>query len=521
MTAWLLFALYILLLFICLPRVFAKAGQPAWKGYVPLYNLVVWNRIMGKPWYWLILLLVPGVNLLMFIIYNVNTSICLGKRSFKEHLLMVVLPWVELPRIAFGEAYKWAGPIPPADRNRGLLNQWGDAILFAVIVATAFRAFTFEAFTIPTESMEKSLLVGDYLFVSKLSYGPRLPMTPVTFPFTHHTLPLTKHTPSFTNWFELPYMRLPGFGKPQRGDAVVFNFPEGDTVVANFQNMTYYHLERMSGRENLVDRGRVVFTLGDGRQVSQPTGGILVRPVDKRENYIKRCIGIPGDTITIVDGLVHVNGKPEPLVPTGQFAYDFKTKDAFNKRILKSKYDISLEDMQDAISVDHATLPLTKANAEALSQFSNVISMTRENKPRGSYGASDHWPIFPNTPGYDWSEDNFGPLWVPKAGATITLTEKNLPLYYRAITAYEGNTVEVKDGAIWINGEQADRYTFGKDYYWMMGDNRHRSLDSRYWGFVPFDHVVGKAVLVWLTVDKDKGGFPKGIRWKRLFSRVK
>lgn len=489
--------------------------------YIPLYNLVVWNRIVGKPWYWLILLLVPGINLLMLIIYNVNTSICLGKRTLKEHIIMTVLPWVELPRIAFGDQYKWVGPIPHAQRSRTLLNQWGDAILFAVIVATAFRTFTFEAFTIPTESMEKSLLVGDYLFVSKLSYGPRLPMTPVTFPFTHHTLPLTKATPSFTNWFELPYMRLPGFGKPKRGDAVVFNFPEGDTVAVNFQNMTYYQLERMSGKENLVDRGRVVFTLGDGRQVAQPTGGILVRPVDKRENYIKRCIGIPGDTIAIRDGLVHVNGTPQPLVPTGQFAYDFQTKDAFNRRILKDKYDISEEDMQDAITVDRANLPLTKANAEALGKFSNVISMTREDKPRGSYGASDFWPIFPNDPRYDWSEDNFGPLWVPKEGSTVTLTLENLPLFRRVITAYEGHTLAVRDGKIWIDGEPTDQYTFGQDYYWMMGDNRHRSLDSRYWGFVPYDHVVGKAVLVWLTVDKDKGGFPKGIRWKRLFSRVK
>lgn len=519
MIAWFILALYIIALFICLPKIFAKAGVPAWKGAVPFYNLVVWNKLLGKPWYWLILLLAPGVNLLMLIIYNVNTSIAFGKRTLKDHLIMVVVPWVELSNLAFHPKYKWAGPIPIGQHKRGMLGQWGDAILFAVIVATTFRTFTFEAFTIPTESMEKSLLVGDYLFVSKLSYGPRLPMTPVTFPFTHHTLPLTKNTPSFTNWFELPYMRLPGFGKPQRGDAVVFNFPEGDTVVANYQNMSYYQLVRMCGRKNLLDRERVVFTMPDGRQGSAPTGGILIRPVDKQENYIKRCVGVAGDTIQVIDGLVHVNGTPEPLVPTGQYAYDFKLKDAFNKRILKEEYDITYTDVVEETGT--ANMPLTQANAKALEKFGNVISMTREDKPKGYYGAKDFWPIFPNDPRYDWSEDNFGPLWVPKAGATVHLTELNLPIYRRAITVYEHNDLQVKNGQIWINGKQTDSYTFKQDYYWMMGDNRHRSQDARFWGFVPFDHVVGKAVLVWLTADPEKGGFPAGIRWKRLFTRVR
>ncbi len=519
MTAWFFFALYIAALFICLPKIFAKAGRPAWQGLVPFYNLYVWNKILGKPWYWLILLLVPGVNLLMLIIYNVNTSIALGKRTLKEHMIMVVVPWVELPNLAFNEKYKWVGPIPMGSHKRNMLGQWGDAILFAVIVATAFRTFTFEAFTIPTESMEKSLLVGDYLFVSKLSYGPRLPMTPVTFPFTHHTLPLTTNTPSFTNWFELPYMRLPGFGTPQRGDAVVFNFPEGDTVVANYQNMSYYQLARMCGRENLLERDRVVFTMPDGRQGSAPTGGILIRPVDKQENYIKRCVGVSGDTVQVIDGLVHINGKPEPLVATGQYQYNFTIKDGFNKKVLKDQYDITTTDVVEDNST--ANMPLTQQKAVALKNFGNVTGMAREDKPKGYYGAKDFWPIFPNDPRYDWSEDNFGPLWVPKAGATITLTDMNLPLYRRAITVYEHNTLEVKDGAIWINGQQTNTYTFQQDYYWMMGDNRHRSQDARFWGFVPYDHVVGKAVLVWLTADPEKGGFPMGIRWKRLFSRVR
>ncbi|MGV3636106.1 MAG: DUF5684 domain-containing protein, partial [Flavobacteriales bacterium] len=228
MIPYLFLFAYIAVLFASLWKLFQKAGKPAWAGFVPGYNILVWLQISGKPWWWIFLFLVPGVNLLMFIIMNVNTSIILGQREVKDHVIMTFLPWVKLPQTIFA-SNTYVGPIPVAERKRGLAGQWGDAILFAVIVATVFRTFTFEAFTIPTPSMEKSLLVGDYLFVSKLSYGPRMPMTPVTFPFTHHTMPFTASTPSFVNWFSQPYRRLPGFGSPERGDAVVFNFPEGDT----------------------------------------------------------------------------------------------------------------------------------------------------------------------------------------------------------------------------------------------------------------------------------------------------
>jgi signal peptidase I len=357
--------------------------------------------------------------------------------------------------------------------------------------------------------------------VSKLSYGPRMPMTPITFPFTHHTLPLTDHTPSFTKWFSLPYTRLPGFGTPERGDAVVFNFPEGDTVVANYQNMSYYQLARMSGRKNLLQHDRVVFKLPDGRSGSSPTGGILIRPTDKQENYIKRCVAIAGDSVQVKDGVLYVNGQEQGLPEFGQYAYDFELRDKFNERTLKEQYDITTKDVQQTPA--QAEIPLTVKTAEALKGFANVVSMTRENKPRGHYreGDGNFWPIFPNDPRFDWTEDNFGPLWIPKAGATVQLTLENLPLYKRAIQVYENNTLEVNGQDILINGAKATSYTFQQDYYWMMGDNRHRSQDARFWGFVPHDHVVGKAVLVWLTADPEKGGFPMGIRWKRLFSLVR
>jgi signal peptidase I len=521
MIPWILLLAYLAVLSVCLPKIFAKAGVPAWPGYIPLYNLVVWNKLLGKPWYWTILLLVPGINLLMLIIYNVNTSIAFNERELKQHVIAVFAPWITLPRLAFKEDLKWVGPIPIGERKRAFVGQWGDAILFAVIVATTFRVFTFEAFTIPTESMEKSLLVGDYLFVSKLSYGARTPMTPITFPFTHHTLPRTEHTPSFTNWFSLPYFRLPGFGKPQRGDAVVFNFPEGDTVVANYQNMSYYQLARMCGRRNILERERLVFNRPDGTQGMAPTGGILIRPVDKQENYIKRCVAVSGDKIEVKDGVLFVNGAESPLPPMGQYAYQFRLKGMFNTNSLKEKYDITKTDVSQ--SGRTADMPLTQQNAQALSTFANVDTMVRQNKPRGFYkeGDGQFWPIFPNEPSYDWSEDNFGPLWIPKAGESIALTIENLPLYRRAIDVYENNDLEVRGSDIFINGEKATSYTFKQDYYWLMGDNRHRSQDARFWGFVPFDHVVGKAVLVWLTTDPEEGGFPMGIRWKRVFSLVR
>lgn len=519
MIAWLLLLLYVAVLFASLWKLFERAGRKAWEGFVPGYNLWVWLKITGKPWYWLLLMLVPGINLLVLIILNVNLSIVFGERELKQHVKMVFLPWVAIPQLAYASKAAYAGPIPHGQHKRGMLGQWGDAILFAVIVATTFRVFTFEAFTIPTESMEKSLLVGDYLFVSKLSYGPRMPMTPITFPFTHHTLPLSEKTPSFTTWFSQPYRRLPGFGDPQRGDAVVFNFPEGDTVVANYQNMSYYQLVRSFKREDI---GNGYFRVPDqqGRMRRVPTGGLLIRPLDKKENYIKRCVAVAGDSLEVRDGLVYVNGEPQPLRPTGQYAYGMELNGAFNQERLNKDLGISLEDQRNN-SADTANMPLTEEMVAKFKGFRNIARMERQNTPRGRYTAADGWPIFPNDPRYDWSEDNFGPIWVPKAGATVQLTLENLPLYRRVIEAYEHNTLEVKDGAIWINGAKASSYTFQQDYYWMMGDNRHRSQDSRYWGFVPHDHVVGKAVLVWLTVDKDKGGFPFGIRWSRLFTLVK
>jgi len=352
-------------------------------------------------------------------------------------------------------------------KKKSATREWVDAIVFAVVAATFIRMFTIEAYTIPTSSMEKSLLIGDFLFVSKLSYGPRIPNTPLSFPFAHHTMPLTKNTKSYLDWIKWDYRRLPGFGKIKNNDVVVFNYPMED-----------------------------------------------FRPVDKRENYIKRCIAIPGDTLLIVDKQVYLNSKANINPPKMQFAYNVKTDGTgFNPKVLK-KLDIT--EGSPVNNLGEWSLRMPKDVAEKVKQFDNVTAVEEANMSAGVF--ADY--IFPHTPAYSWNVDNFGPLVIPKKGATIELTAKNLPIYERIITVYEGNKLDTSTGKILINGVEANSYTFKMDYYFMMGDNRHNSADSRFWGFVPEDHIVGKAVFIWLSLDKNESFFSK-IRWKRLFSFIK
>lgn len=528
MIPYLFLFAYLIVLYATLWKFFVKAGRKAWEGWVPFYNIYVWNKIIGKPWWWLFLLLVPGVNFLMLIIMNVNLAICFNARNRQHYLLACFLPWYALPKLAFGAQYTYGGPLPVKERRTTLLAQWGDAILFAVIVATVFRTFTFEAFTIPTGSMEKSLLIGDYLFVSKLSYGPRMPMTPISVPFMHHTIAGTKNTPSFVDWFSMDYYRLPGFGSVERGDAVVFNFPEGDTIVIDHENPPYYQFVRQTpgGRKSILEEKFIYERDQYGKMQKVPISGVRYRPLDKRENYIKLCVGISGDSIEIRDGEVYLNGTLEPVANTGQHLY----RGVFRKPITSDGALIRIRDrMKEEFDINNAefhsnglevVLPIQVGQSERVAKMFGIDSLEKLLEPRFQYDKKSAYPIFPNDPAYDWSRDNFGPIWIPKEGATTQLTLANLPLYRRAITAYEHNELEVRDGKIFINGAEATSYTFKQNYYWMMGDNRHGSQDSRYWGFVPEDHVVGKAVFIWMSADPEEGGFPGGIRWKRIFSLV-
>ncbi len=482
--------------------IFDDAGVGGYKALIPIYNYYVWLKVIGKPWWWLLIMLVPFINFFMIMLMLVQSALNYSKNNLGEQALAVLIPLAYLPYLGISKNEHYVKPENRVKVKKSQLREWTDAIIFAVVAASIIRIFMIEAYTIPTSSMEKSLLVGDFLFVSKMSYGPKLPNTPLAFPFVHHTMPLTQFTKSYVEWIKWPYYRFPGFTAIKHGDVVVFNYPDGDTVALKQQNQSYYALIRQLGRERVWNDK---FNFGD----------IVARPVDKRENYIKRCIGLPGDTIQIIDEVVHINGKALDFPELSQFMYQVKTDgNPINKRLI-SKLDIT-EDVQQTETGDQV-ITLTRESAAKLKQLPNVLSVEKIIQPKGFWQPY----IFPFDSAYAWNVDNFGPLYIPKAGATVKLTLSNLPLYSRIINAYELNSLDVKDGKIFINGKVATSYTFKLDYYWMMGDNRHNSADSRFWGFVPVDHIVGKAVFVWLSLDNNKSLFDGKIRWSKLFRTIK
>jgi len=396
--------------------------------------------------------------------------------------------------------YVWHRNAELCERSRTYktVYEWVNAIVFATVVASLVHIFVFQMYVIPTSSMEKTLLIGDYLYVSKVAYGPQMPNTPLSFPFVHHTMPFSQTKKSFSECIRRPYHRLKGFGRIERNDVVVFNFPAGDSVLLDNQAVTYYDVvrdyERIFGRE-------------EGRRRLNAEHTVITRPVDKRENYIKRCVAIPGDTLRIVGTEVYINAEPQIELPEKQYTYMVQTSTPITKYAF-DKLGITEYGVYDSLYY----MALTDEAAAAVEAMDNVISIRR-------LIASDE--VFPHDPRYPWSQDNYGPIWIPKKGASVTLTEDNLPLYRRIIEVYEGHSLDVEeDGTILIDSAPADSYTFAMDYYFMMGDNRHNSADSRFWGFVPEDHIVGKASFIWLSLDKEKN-FPANIRWKRLFSKVK
>ena len=377
--------------------------------------------------------------------------------------------------------------------------EWVSAVIFAVVAATLIHLFVFQLYVIPTSSMEKSLLIGDYLYVSKVAYGPQVPNTPISFPFVHHTMPGSQTKKSFSERIKWGYHRLKGFGSVERNDAVVFNFPAGDTVLLEEQAVTYYDVLRDYQR---------TFGQAEGRRRLNNDYTVISRPVDKRENYIKRCVALPGDTVRIVDTELFVNGEPQIELPGKQYVYTVQATSPI------SQY--AIENLGITEFTGNGTfyrMALTEEAAAKLEAMGNVISVTRNN---AAYHSDDNY-VFPHDSRYQWTQDNFGPLWIPSKGSTIELTTDNLPLYERIITAYEGHTLEVKGDDIYIDGAKADTYTFAMNYYWMMGDNRHNSADSRFWGFVPEDHIVGKASYIWFSRDRQTGK----IRWDRLFRKVR
>ncbi|NIG53708.1 signal peptidase I [Chitinophaga sp. Cy-1792] len=382
-------------------------------------------------------------------------------------------------------------------KKKSTAREWLDAGIFAIIAATLIRTFIFEAYTIPTPSMEKTLLVNDFLFVSKISYGPRIPMTPLAVPFVHHTMPFTRNTPAYSEAVKWKYRRLPGMSDVKRYDVVVFNFPEGDTVALDAVDPSYYHMVRQSGWDAVNNQFKVIH-----------------RPVDKRENYIKRCMAQAGDTLQIKHGAVYINGQAAPVPPGSQHRYVVETTgDAINPARLE---DLGIVGPDYTLNTGKFAYNMTPAQAEAIKNLGPIVKSVSVFEDSDFNSAYDYTDIFPHdTAHYKWTEENFGPLYIPKKGATVKLDESNIAIYDRIIRVYEGNTLEHKDGKFIINGQPADSYTFKFNYYWMMGDNRNNSLDSRYWGFVPEDHIVGKAWMIWMSYGEG------GIRWSRLFRTIK
>ena len=409
---------------------------------------------------------------------------------------------------------------------------WVDAIVFALGAVYLVNIYFFQNYQIPTSSLEKSLLVGDFLFVSKMSYGPRAPMTPLTMPLTQHTMPVTG-TKSYIDWPQWDYKRVKGLGHVKHGDIVVFNYPTGDTVMLNMQATDIYaeaygignehyasilpRLDSLPRREQYeVFRG--IYAWGRNYITEHPNifGDITVRPVDRRENYVKRCVGLPGDTLQIIDRTIYINGQAQAQPENVQFNYYVKTAGMPIPDAMFDELGVSMDDRVRLNVPGFAyLLPLTDAMVAQLKANTKLIKSITLEPEMGVSRA-----LYPQNLVKQWDRNNYGPIWIPRRGATIKLTWDNLPVYERCITAYEGNTLDVRDDGFYINGQRTDTYTFKMDYYWMMGDNRHNSADSRYWGFVPEDHIVGKPLFVWLSLDKDKGWFEGKIRWDRIFKWV-
>ena len=512
-TQWFLFFIAVQVIhFLGTWKLYVASGRQAWEAAVPVYNAVILTKIINRHWSWVILLFIPVINVIMLPIFWVETIRSFGKNKPLDTFLVVVTLGFYIYYINYTQDLKH---IKDRDlKPKTAVGEWVSSILFAVVAATIVHTYVMQPYNIPTSSLEKTLLVGDFLFVSKFHYGARAPMTAVSFPMVHDTIPVIK-TRSYLKKPQIPYFRLPGFQDIKRSDIVVFSWPV-DTVNA-FQ------------------------ALSDGKHYD--------KPIDKKSNYVKRCVGIPGDNLSIVDGKIFIDGKPLDLPEKAKPQYSYKVVgkgNGFNLKALYKNYDIT-----DRISLDinyqgrvmrypiaydgrmgnsqvqsvtknYEFSALTEKSAAKLSKHPNVDTIKRIIAPKGEGVPS----IFPNNGYGNWNGDQISSIYIPEAGKTIDLTTQNIALYKRIIETYEGqeiglqNAVSTNGNQVLINGKPTTQYTFKQNYYWLMGDNRHNSEDSRYWGFVPESHVVGKPVFLWMSWDSNAKGLMNKIRWERLMTTV-
>ncbi len=494
-------------------KLFAKAGVASWKAYVPFYNTWVMQDLTKRPKHWVFWQFIPVVGWFISPGIFIEFAKIFGRFSLGQHTLASVFAPFYFPYLAYKEDPKFIGPEAVLKHKKKSWREWVDAAIFAVVAATLIRIFVFEAYTIPSSSMEKTLLVRDFLFVSKLSYGPRIPNTPLSVPFVHNYLPFGSKRKSYSELIQLPYIRW--FASPvKRNDCVVFNFPEGDTVfnMPGYQSARpyYNHIRRLDG--TFDDQQRQMF-------LSHPDEWpIAVHPADKTDNYIKRCVAIAGDSLKINNGILYINNEPAYVSPSSATYYYFSSTRIIDEDDLRTA-GISLNQKEEDESsndfvpqtMNYYKINLTLNELDKLKKIDGIVA----NSVQKDIDSSLTGAVFPyDTNYYKWSIDFFGPVWVPEKEKTIQLTPQNVAIYKRCIGFYEHNKFEQRDGKYFINGKESTTYTFKMNYYWMMGDNRHKSQDSRYWGFVPEDRIVGKAWMIWFSWDG-------GPRWKRLFRIVK
>ncbi|MBE15096.1 MAG: signal peptidase I [Cytophagaceae bacterium] len=503
-TQWLLFIVVVQLIhFAGTWKLYQRAGRQAWEAAVPIYNAVVLMKIINRPWWYTILLFVPIVNLIMFMVVWTETARSFGFNSYKDTALVVLTCGLYLYYINYATdaPHIKERELQPKSKN----GEWVSSILFAIVAATIVHTYFMQPFTIPTSSLEKTLLVGDYLFVSKFHYGARTPMTTVAAPMLHDSLIVVK-SKSYLPKPQLPYFRLPGFQDIKRNDIVVFSWPVDTLINAN------------PGQEY----------------------GSVRKPIDKKSNYVKRCVGLPGDSLSVRNGYVYINGEKNQLPDRArlQFGYTFDSKELFIQTtprgeiiqkptpFVSERYDISdiyISNIDRENRIYTYTTQLTEESAALLKANTNVQNLKRIPFETGQRGTR----VFPNAPIHDWNVNEYGPIYIPEEGKTVAITPESLPFYKRIIEVYEGyelgydHKVTVSGTQVYLNGAPLNEYTFKQNYYWMMGDNRNNSLDARAWGYVPETHVMGKPVMVWLSLDPNKeGNIIQRLRWDRMFTTV-